>query len=73
MNQLYNNKDLINYLLENQLYHIIYNSEQINEYIKENNNLYIMNINDIDIDHEFHIEEIKKEIQNKMKSNIIWI
>ena len=33
----------------------------------------IMNINDIDIEYEFNEEEIKKEIQNKIKSNIIWI
>ena len=45
----------------------------MNEYIKENKQIYIMNINDIDIEHEYNMNEIKKEIQDKMKCNIIWI
>jgi hypothetical protein len=73
INELYNNEDLINYLLENQFYHIIYNSEEMNEYLKENKKLYIMTINDIDIKNEYNIDEIKKEIQDKMKCDIIWI
>jgi hypothetical protein len=32
-----------------------------------------MNINDIDIEHEYHMDEIKKEIQDKIKCDIIWI
>jgi hypothetical protein len=45
----------------------------MNEYLKENKKLYIMNLNDIDIEHEYNIEEIKKEIQDKIQCNIIWI
>jgi len=73
INQLFNNEEFINYLLKNQFYHIIYNSEEMNEYLKENKNLYIMNINDIDIESEYEQDKIKNEIQDKIKCNIIWI
>jgi hypothetical protein len=45
----------------------------MNEYIKENKNLYIMSINDINIENEYNENEIKKQIKCKMKCNIIWI
>jgi len=32
-----------------------------------------MNINDIDIEHEYNINKIKEEIQNKFNCTIIWI
>ena len=41
----------------------------MNEYIKENKKLYIMNINDIDIEHEYNLDYIKEIF----KCDIIWI
>ena len=66
--------NLANYLLENKLYKIIYNHEEINEYIKDNNHIIIKSISDIDIENEYDKEEIKETIEKQFqKYKIIWI
>ena len=56
-----NKKQLYEYLFENKKYEIIYENEEIAEYIKDNNKIAILSLNDIKPICDYNIEETKTE------------
>jgi hypothetical protein len=56
-----NKKQLYEYLFENKKYEIIYGNEEIAEYIKDNNKIAILSLNEIKPICDYNIEKIKTE------------
>jgi len=69
-----NKENLYNYLIENEMYNIIYQNEELHENIKIKHNILILSLNDINIDNLYDNEEIKLEYIKKFQNyNVIFI
>jgi hypothetical protein len=73
-----NKTNLCKYLLDNNKYEIIYNNEEIHEYIKINFNIIILCLNDFDIDNDYNtdVEQLKESVYKKIfneKITVIFI
>jgi hypothetical protein len=69
-----NKEQLCQYLLDNEKYDIIYHSEKIAEYIKENYNILIQSRNDLDIEKEYDIDELETQFRSdNSQYNVIFI
>jgi hypothetical protein len=61
-------------LLENVKYDIIYQNEEISEYIKNNYNILIQSLNDLNIEKEYDNDELKEKFRSdNQKYNVIFI
>ena len=71
---LENKQQLYEYLLQNKKYDIIYQNEEISEYIKDNYNILIQSLNDLNIEKEYDNDELKdKFISDNQKYNVMFI
>ena len=61
------------YLTMNNIF-IIYNNKDIIEYIKDNNNIIIFSLNDINIDKNYGRDKLREEfIKNNLNYNVKFI
>jgi len=69
-----NKEQLCQYLLDNEQYNIIYKNEDIAEYIKDNNNIIIFSMNDINIDKNYNNDKLRENfIQKNPNYNVRFI
>ena len=69
-----NKEQLCQYLLDNEQYNIIYNNEEIAVYIKDNYNILIQDLNDLNIEKEYDNDELREEfIKNNPNYNVRFI
>jgi hypothetical protein len=69
-----NKEQLYQYLLTNEQYNIIYNNEEIAVYIKDNYNILIQDLNDLNIEKEYDNDELREEfIKNNPNYNVRFI
>jgi hypothetical protein len=61
LNLVNNKKQLYKYLFRHNKYEIIYENEEITEYIKDNNKIVIFSLNEIKPICDYNIEETKTE------------
>ena len=69
-----NREQLYQYLLDNEQYKIIYKNERLSEYIKDNNNIIIFSMNDINIDKNYNNDKLRENfIQKNPNYNVRFI
>jgi hypothetical protein len=55
-------------LLKNEKYEIIHENEEIALYIRDNNNIIVLSLNEIKPICDYNIEEIKEEFRKKISN-----
>jgi hypothetical protein len=71
---LENKQQLYEYLLQNKKYDIIYQNEEISEYIKDNYNILIQSLNDLNIEKEYDNDKLKEKFRSdNQKYNVMFI